>query len=88
MQKPIVKVWRELKDSYGRVSGRIEDLKGIGTPPECQERQLTWTLGDAKRLNHQPKRIYRLDLRPLHICRRDAAHSSLGYPNNLSGGYI
>jgi hypothetical protein len=35
----------ELEDSYGRIRGRIEALKGIGTPQEDQQNQLTWTLG-------------------------------------------
>jgi hypothetical protein len=33
----------ELGDSYGR-KGRTAALKGIGTPQEDQENQLTWTL--------------------------------------------
>jgi hypothetical protein len=49
----------ELGDSYGRIGGRIDykALKGIGTPQENQQNQLTWTLGGSQRLNHQPKNI-------------------------------
>jgi hypothetical protein len=35
----------ELGDSYGRIGRRIATLKGIGTPQEDQQSQLTWTLG-------------------------------------------
>jgi hypothetical protein len=35
----------ELEDSYGRIGGRIATPKGIGTPQEDQQNQLTWTLG-------------------------------------------
>jgi hypothetical protein len=36
--------------------------KGVGTPQEDQQNQLTWTLGALRDLNHQPKNIHRLDL--------------------------
>jgi hypothetical protein len=41
MQRPIVKQWLELENVYGRVEGRIVGFKGIGTPPEDQQNQLT-----------------------------------------------
>jgi hypothetical protein len=44
----------------------LRALKGIGTPWEVQQSQLTWTLEGFQRLNHQPKSIYGLDLGPLH----------------------
>jgi hypothetical protein len=34
MQIPTVKQWKELGDSYGRITGRIAAHKGIGTPQE------------------------------------------------------
>jgi hypothetical protein len=34
----------ELGDSYGRVRGKITAPKGIGTPQEDQQSQLTWTV--------------------------------------------
>jgi hypothetical protein len=52
----------ELSDSYGRVGEVLKALKGIGTPQEDQQSQLT--LWDAQRLNHQPKSMYSLDLCP------------------------
>jgi hypothetical protein len=45
MQTPIAKQWMELGNSYVRIGGRIEALKGIGIPQEDQQGQLTWTLG-------------------------------------------
>jgi hypothetical protein len=44
MQTPTAKQWMELGDSYGRKGGRIAALKGIGTPQEDQQSQLTRTL--------------------------------------------
>jgi len=35
----------EFGNSYGRIGGRIGIAKGIGTPQEDQEYQLTWMLG-------------------------------------------
>ena len=37
----------ELGNSYGRTGGRIAALKGIGTPQEDQQTQLTWTLASC-----------------------------------------
>ena len=34
----------ELGDSYRRIRGRIGGLKGMGTPQEDQQSQLTWML--------------------------------------------
>jgi hypothetical protein len=44
MQTPTAKQWMGLGDSYRRRGGRIAALKGIGTPQEDQQSQLTWTL--------------------------------------------
>jgi hypothetical protein len=68
MQKPTAKQWMELEDFYGRTGGRNAAQKGIGTPQEDQQIQLTWTLGGSLSLSHQPKNIHRLDLGlPTHI---------------------
>jgi hypothetical protein len=45
MQTPTDKQWMELGDCYGRIGGRIVAPKGIGTPQEDQQNQITWTLG-------------------------------------------
>ena len=42
---PIAKQWMELGDSYGRVGRRIAAPKGMETPQEDQQSQLTWILG-------------------------------------------
>jgi hypothetical protein len=38
----------ELGSSYGRIGGRIAASKGIGTPQEVQQNQLTWTFGTLR----------------------------------------
>ena len=45
MQTPTAKQWMEIVDSYGRIGRRIEAQKGIETPQEDQQCQLTWTIG-------------------------------------------
>ena len=45
MQTSTTKQWMELGDSYRRIGGRIAAPKGIRTPQEDQQNQLTWTLG-------------------------------------------
>jgi hypothetical protein len=45
MQTPTVKQWMELGNTYGKIGGRIATWKGIGTPQEDKQSQLTWTLG-------------------------------------------
>ena len=40
----------------------LTDLKRTGTTEEDLQSQLTWTLGDFQRLNHQPKSKHGLDL--------------------------
>lgn len=55
---------------------RLKGLKGMGTPHEGQQSQLTWTPGSSQSLNHQPKSIHGLDRGPGHICSRQAAQSS------------
>jgi hypothetical protein len=51
------KQWMELGDSYGRLGGRIVGPKGIGTPQEDQQSQLTCTLG-AQRVWTTKQRTY------------------------------
>ena len=48
-------------------------IPSVFAPQEDQQCQLTWTLGDSQRLNHQPKSIHRLDLCTPCICSRRAA---------------
>ena len=45
----------------------LRALKGIGTPQEDQQNQLTWTLDSSQKLNHQPKSMYELDQIPLPL---------------------
>jgi hypothetical protein len=52
--------------------------KGIETPQEDKQHQLTWILGGSDRLNHQAKSIHRLDLGPLYICNICVIWSSCG----------
>ena len=42
-------------DAYGRIGGRKLAPKGIGTPQEDQQVQVTYPWG-SQRLNHQPKK--------------------------------
>jgi hypothetical protein len=44
MQKTIARLWMSLEDTYRRTGGRIAASKGIGTPQEDLQSQLTWTL--------------------------------------------
>ena len=58
----------EVRDSYGRVGGRIEgpegDRNSTGRPTESTNLD-PW---GSQRLNHQPKNIHRLDLGlPAHM---------------------
>ena len=62
MKRLTAKHWMELEDSYGRVGGRTEGPKQIGTLQEDQQSQLTWTLEDSQKLNHQPKNTHWLNL--------------------------
>ena len=39
------KQWMKLGDSYERTGGSITAPKGIGTPQEDQQSELTWILG-------------------------------------------
>ena len=48
MQTPTAKQWMEFRDSYGRIGGRITAPKGIRTPQEGQQNQLSWTLGPLR----------------------------------------
>ena len=53
----------------------LGDQNRTGTPQEDRQSQLTWALGGSQRLNSQPKNEHKLDLCPLHICRKWAAWS-------------
>jgi hypothetical protein len=48
IQIPTAKQWMELRDTKRRTRGRIADPKGIGTPQEDQQNQLTWTPGTLR----------------------------------------
>ena len=48
----------------------LKALKGIGTPQEDQQCQLTWTPGSCQRLSHQLKSEHGLDAGPWHIYSR------------------
>ena len=52
----------ELGDTYGKTEGKIAGPKGIGTPQEDQQSQLTWTSGALRDWKHQPKNIHGPDL--------------------------
>jgi hypothetical protein len=41
----MAKQWMELGDAYGRTREGIVTSKGIGTPQEDQQSQVTWPLG-------------------------------------------
>jgi hypothetical protein len=57
--------------------------RGIATPQEDQQSQITRTLRCSQRLNQQSKIIHVLDLDPLpHICSICAAQTSCWSPNN------
>jgi hypothetical protein len=58
----------------------LKVLKGIGTPQEDQQNQLTWTSGSSQRLSQQQKNTQGLDLGPWHICSRHAAWSPCDLP--------
>jgi hypothetical protein len=53
MQIPIAKHWTEVRDSYGRVRGRIEGPEGDGNPTGDQQSHLIWTSGSSQRLRHK-----------------------------------
>ena len=66
-------------DPYERVMGKTEEHKGMGTPWEDQESQVTWTLGSSQGLSHQPKRIHWLAWGSSNICSRGlSCHVSVG----------
>ena len=82
MQIPTDNHWAEVKNSYGRVGGRLKALKGIETLREDQQNQLTWTSESSQKLSHQPKNTNRLEEDPWHICSRCATQFPCGSPNN------
>jgi hypothetical protein len=62
----------------------LRNTKGIGTPQENLQNQLTWTLVGTQRLNNQPKIIQGLEIGLSHICNTCGAWSSCRFPNNWS----
>jgi len=42
----------------------LKELKGMATPPEEQQYQLTQTPQSSQRLSHQPESIHRLPVAP------------------------
>ena len=64
----------------------LKGLKGMGTPQEDQQSQLTWTPGSSQRLSHQPKSIYKMGIGAWHVCSRNGTQSPCGFPNNWSRG--
>jgi hypothetical protein len=61
MQITTTKHWVELRDYYQRAGEGFKAMKGIGTPQENQQSQLTYTLGDSQKWGHQPKNVHGLD---------------------------
>jgi len=47
--------------------GRVDCPRGDRSSKEDQQIQLTWTLEDSQRLNHQPKSMHGLDLSLLQV---------------------
>ena len=64
-----------IKLSLGTLMGELgeglKELKGMATPLEDQQYQITWTSGSSQRLSHKPKSIHRLVLGPQSICSRE-----------------
>lgn len=74
MQELITKHKQSSKSLVEEFLERLREPEGIKTPQKYQKCQLTWTLGDSQRLNHQSKPLHWLDLAPFpQICRRCAA---------------
>jgi hypothetical protein len=48
-------------EEWGKV---LKALKGMGTPQEDQQSQLTWSSGSSQSLSHQTKNIYELEQAP------------------------
>ena len=67
---------------------RFRDQKSTGTVQEDQQNQLTWTLGDPQRLNHQPKSMYGLDLDHLYICSDEQLSLHAGPPTTGAGAVL
>ena len=65
MQTPTTKQWMELRDSYGRIGGRIVGLKGDRNSTERPTESTNLDPWGSQRMNHQPK-TYRVEPRPPH----------------------
>jgi hypothetical protein len=66
MQTPTDKHWKEVRDPYGRVRGRIEDPEGNRNP--TGRPTMSTNLGVPRDLSYQS--IYKLVQDPWHICSR------------------
>ena len=77
--------WRSgtLMEKLGKV---LSTLKGIGTPQEDQQCQLTWIPESSQRLSNQLNNINELEQGPQHIWSRHAAQYPYGSPNNWGRG--
>ena len=58
------------------------ELEGSKTPQKDLQSQLTQGNEDSQRLNHQPKNIQWMDLRPLDLYSKCADWSSCVFPDN------
>lgn len=58
------------------LSKELKGLEVIETTQDDQQSQITWSLGDSQRLNHQAKSISMLDLVP----HTYVADGQLGHP--------
>jgi hypothetical protein len=82
------KHWTQLRESYGRVGGRI---KGPGGDRDFTGRPIGSTNLDAwglPKIEPSTKKHTFVGPRPLHICSKCAALSSCGYPKNWSRGCL
>jgi hypothetical protein len=85
IQTPTAKQWMELGDSYGWTGGRTAGLKGVGTPQEEQQSQLTWILG-ALRVWTTTQRTYTGWTQAFpYMCTRCAAWLSCGSETTGAG---
>ena len=83
MQVPIAKHWMEVRNFYGRVGGRIEDLKGdrnsTGRPAESGQPGPLGALGD--RTTNQIAYMGWTECPP-HLCRNMQLCLHVGGGNN------
>lgn len=85
MQRLTSNHWMDLRDSHGRVGGRIEVPEGdINSKGKTT---ISTNLDPLVFSETEPKRINGLDPGALHICTRSEAQLSCGYLNNWSGDH-